>query len=341
MAKRRADWPVVGHRAVVAYLQRSLRRGTVAHAYLIVGPGNVGKTTLAAHFAATLLCPTGPRSQTACGECLACRRRLASLHPDYHTVVASEAGGKRPWITLEQIQELQKKISRRPMLADRTVALIVDAHHLSEGAANALLKTLEEPAGQTTLVLTSVNLGLLPATLRSRCQLLHLRFVPTAEIAAALAAPGRGRDVVLALARLAGGCPGRAFGWLADPSLRVSYLEGMSQLLRLVRQPPHQRLAEVAALLAAVSASLEPRALGQRLLSWAVVARDQLLRSLGCDGLTSLPQPSSPIWGDAFGWRDFLDQLTAGQAALRQQVNARLVLETLVLSLPSPDFSRC
>ncbi len=340
MVRSPSGWPIVGHQAVVAFLQRSFARGAVSHAYLMVGPAQVGKTTLAAHWAAVLVCANPQPGAMACGACVSCVRRLAQTHPDHHWVMpeaGSADGSGPPRVSLERVQELQTKLSRRPVISPRTVAVIADAHTLTESAVNAWLKTLEEPRGQTTLVLTAENLLQLPATVRSRCQLLRMSPLPAAEIAAALKARGVSHGMALELAEHAAGCPGRAFEWITDAERRHRFVSGGQQLLALMTQPVHERLQSAAALLKTWNAADVPvtSALREQLQSWTMAARNQLLSAVFVPAAAGEAMPARAVEHDLWRWRNFLDELREAGMMLYAHVNPRLVLETVLLAVPS------
>ncbi|MFQ6672676.1 MAG: DNA polymerase III subunit delta', partial [Candidatus Tectimicrobiota bacterium] len=170
---------VIGHARVLERLRRSLAVGRVAHAYLFVGPEGVGKATVARAFAAALTCPA--ESGEGCGGCPSCRRLAAGTHPDVHVV---EAKGQE--VKIEQVRALQGALAYRPSLARRAVAIVPQAERLTLGAANALLKTLEEPPGETVVVLVAPTASLLPPTVVSRCEQVSFTPLPQEELASFL-----------------------------------------------------------------------------------------------------------------------------------------------------------
>jgi DNA polymerase-3 subunit delta' len=164
-----------------------------AHAYLFHGPAGVGKRPAAFAFAAELL---GDE-----------RRVLERTHPDLYVV---EALGE--FIRIDDVRALHHDLHMRPFEGDRRVYLVLDAHRLNDDAADALLKDLEEPPPYATIVLVADELGPLPETIHSRCQLVPFGRLSEAAVAAWLAehAPALSEETTLALARVAGGRLDRA-----------------------------------------------------------------------------------------------------------------------------------
>ncbi len=198
------DWlPTVPEQMEAKRLLGSARGEGHAHAFLLHGPAGVGKRTAAFGFAATLL---GDE-----------RRVRARTHPD---LVVIEALGEM--IRIDRIRELHRDLHMRPFEADRRVYLIFDAHRMNDDAADALLKDLEEPPLYATIVLVADELGPLPETIRSRCQLVPFRRLSRGAVRSWIGehAPDLGGHEADALARVAGGRLDRARR-LLDPEARA------------------------------------------------------------------------------------------------------------------------
>lgn len=166
---------VVGHDRAKALLRAAIVNNRVAHAYLFHGPDRIGKRRLALRFIQAMCCEAAvdEREPDACGECRSCRQLDHGTHPDL-CVVTPDQSGAVPRIKIEDIRELESRLIYRPLVAERKFCLIDDADRLTIEAANALLKTLEEPPGFALLILVSSRPFALPATIRSRCQPLRL-----------------------------------------------------------------------------------------------------------------------------------------------------------------------
>lgn len=182
-------------------LEAALAEGP-AHAYLFHGPAGVGKRVAARAFAGALL-----------GDA---RRVDGGTHPDLRVI---EALGEM--IRIDEIRALHHDLHMRPFEADRRVYLVLDAHRLNDDAAASLLKDLEEPPSYATLVLVADELGPLPETIRSRCQLVPFRRLSRAAVEAWIAshATGIAAEEAALLARVSGGRLDRA-ARLLDPDAR-------------------------------------------------------------------------------------------------------------------------
>ena len=141
---------VIGHDRQKDVLLRAVRHGRLAHAYLFAGPEGVGKRLMALALVRILFCA----EERGCGECPPCRKVDHHNHPDLHLL---EPDGNS--IKIEQIRNIQRDLNLRPHEAARKVCLIESAEAMTVGAANALLKTLEEPRGDTLLILLSSQIG--------------------------------------------------------------------------------------------------------------------------------------------------------------------------------------
>lgn len=153
------------HKIWESLLQRK-KQNRLPHALLFSGIDGSGKKTFAEHFAKYLLC-INPKENNPCEECRTCRLHRAKSHPDFMQVEPEEGA---QIIKIDQIREVVNLVNATSMLNGSRVILIHPASAMNTNAANALLKTLEEPTANTYLILI-VNQGLrLPATISSRCQ---------------------------------------------------------------------------------------------------------------------------------------------------------------------------
>jgi DNA polymerase-3 subunit delta' len=202
----------------VAELTRSVRQGRLPHALLLVGPEGVGKRRFARVLAKALLCERndGERFEP-CEGCDACRQVDAGTHPDLLSIARAADKHELP---IQAIRDLCHDLSLKPMRGGRRVAIVEDADSLSEEAANAFLKTLEEPPEGSTLILIGTTAEMQLETVVSRCRVVRFEPLTEADLAAVLMEQGVADDAeeAVRLARLGEGSVSRALG-LADPAL--------------------------------------------------------------------------------------------------------------------------
>ena len=201
---------VIGHERVVELLRREV--SAPAQAYLFTGPDSVGKATLAARFAAALLCAEGGEHDV---ECRSCRLVREGVHPDV-TVVEPEGATS---LGVDQAREVVTRSSLRPVESDRSVFLFPEAGTMTEQAANALLKTLEEPTASVVFLLVAESEDDFPATVASRCRTIHIGRVPQETMVAALEARGLDRAAAEGVAVVSGGRPGLALALMDRPEV--------------------------------------------------------------------------------------------------------------------------
>ena len=163
---------VVGQDHVARTLKNAIETGRIAHAYLFVGPRGIGKTTFARIFAKSLDCEKGPTT-TPCLECEACRAIAAGISLDVQEIDGASNNG------VDQVRELRDGIQFRPAHAKYKVIIIDEVHMLSQGAFNALLKTLEEPPEYVIFIFATTEGDKVLPTIISRCQRFDLRRIQT------------------------------------------------------------------------------------------------------------------------------------------------------------------
>lgn len=210
----------------------------LGHAPLLHGPRGLGKRMLGDWLARRLLCGE-PRGDDPCGECRACRLIDNGTHPDLFAVEVAE---DKQGIGVDQVRDLIERLQLTASVGSQRVGLMPQADAMNTNAANALLKTLEEPPAGAWLVLIAEQPARLPATIRSRCQQLPLRPPEGATAARWLAAqrPDDGDRHRLAALELSGGAPLAARDMLASGGLE----SGMEVLRDLIEHTPHAQALE-------------------------------------------------------------------------------------------------
>ncbi len=196
---------VIGHETVVELLRRDAEGP--AQAYLFTGADGVGKATVALEFAVLLLCPEGDER---------CRRLVRSgTHPDL--VVVEPEGATS--LGVDQTRAMVSRAALLPVESSRTVFLLPEAGSMTDQAANALLKTLEEPATSVVFLLAAGSEDDFPATIASRCRTVHLGRVPSPVLVEGLVARGLAELDAQGVAAVAGGRPGLGMSLMAEPEV--------------------------------------------------------------------------------------------------------------------------
>lgn len=205
-------------------LAESLAEGRPHHAMLIAGPAGLGKSELAEALIASALCSQRRDDFSACGRCKSCLLLAAGSHPD-RILITLEARPKpnenklRTELVVDQVRALSQRLSLSSQFGGLQLALIEPAETLNENAANALLKTLEEPTAASVMILVCNDPSRLPATIRSRCQRIDIA-IPAREPALEWL-QGKGLDAKRAATALdtVQGNPGAAWQLVEDGGL--------------------------------------------------------------------------------------------------------------------------
>ncbi|MEX1020752.1 MAG: DNA polymerase III subunit delta' C-terminal domain-containing protein [Litorilinea sp.] len=349
-------WPIVGHEWAVRFLDQltatvigpaadapRARNSSLRHAYLLLGPAHVGKSTLAHLFAQAILC-NAPATRP-CGTCRACTLMARGIHPDFRLIQPTDKDGAvdrvNGLLRAEAANEIVHDAALHPVEAQYKVFLIQDAHRANPAFANKLLKTLEEPPPNVILCLTAVDRQQLLPTIVSRCQALELRPTAREQIQRALVEQ-HGVEPARAdlLARLANG----RMGWAANQLTAAAdntRLEQLELLWRLTAAGNAQRLdwAEKAA------SNRNSDHLFGMLELWVNWWRDILLYQSGCgDACNNIDQQARiAVYAESVAQADiraYLQTIQRVERYLHHTVNTRLALDVLALRLPHvPDSS--
>lgn len=238
-------WITLGQDRAVRGLDRAVEANDVPHALLFAGPPGVGKMHLAVELAQALNCTGDERPDGTCADCVQISK---GGHPD--VVVVGRLDGKDT-IAIQQVRELRDSASLRPFQGRTRVYIIDGAESLTPQAADALLKTLEEPAAHVVVVLTALDATAVPLTILSRCRLIPLRPVPSAVIAQALQRELLDAKTARRLSLLAQGSLGWALSASRDPKMADQQEELMLSLCSALARGLSQRLAVAETLTAA------------------------------------------------------------------------------------------
>lgn len=333
-------WQVIGQNRAISLLQSGLDTGKLAHAYLLAGPAHVGKMTLAVNLAQALNCESEERP---CLQCAACEKIASANHADIRVISLAQNGDTTgtKMIGIDQIKQLQHTASLPPFEGKHKVFIIDGAELLSIEAANCLLKTLEEPADDLTFILLTTNDRLLPETVVSRCQRLELRPMAINEVAVALMEKYNiEEERARLLAGLSRGCPGWAFSAADDENRLQQHDEVINRLIRILDATYEERFDFVAPVAAQFA---QNRTMVYDILNlWINFWRDLMLVKTGGESLITDISRRDELIKAAGSYRlpqirMAISSIQATAEQLRQNANARLALEVLMLDIPGKE----
>jgi DNA polymerase III subunit delta' len=337
------NWDILGHDWAVDMLREHIVTHNVRHAYLITGPPGVGRRTLALRMAQALNCLQPPAPGDRCGNCRSCLKIEQMQHPDLLVVQAETLGSV---LKVEAVRELQHNLALTPYEARFKVALLLRFEESNLHTANALLKTLEEPAPQVVLILTAQSPDQLFPTIVSRCEVLRLRpLSPTVTKNLLHERWGYSNEQANLLAHISGGRPGLARRLVEDPALLEQRQLWLNELLKLMSASRTERFTYAEKVTKVERGSSTEKAVKEKtvftkiLPVWLSLWRDILL-----DVSQANIPAANPDLGDTISkispqltlpqTRRFMTRLLRTQELIDLNINQRLACEVLLLELP-------
>jgi DNA polymerase III subunit delta' len=328
-------WPIVGHHWAVQQLRHAIASADEAsgtllpQALLITGPESVGKHTLARQVVAAMLCRAD--GDKPCGACLSCRKLRSGNHPDFLEVAAEDRAAR---VKIDQVRDVERFLALTPKESLSKVALICDFERATINAANALLKTLEEPPSYAHIILLATDADLLLPTVVSRTQHFPLRPLSTREVAEALATMWQvDEETAARLARFSGGRIGWAVHAIESPEALDRMRAAVETLVAALQQDLPGRFETAQALAG------DAVALNETLETWLTFWRDVLLLQADMDGalVTTEHRGSARAIAGQLSITETAGVLTTleqAQVALAANANTQLWVENLLLALP-------
>ena len=200
---------IFGQEQAINILSHDLDNANIAHAYLFSGQLGIGKTKTALSFAKAIACPTG-----GCLKCAVCKSFDNKIHPDFQFIRA-----QGNYISIEQVRKIEYWVSLKAAQAQSKIIIIEEIERMTEEAANALLKTLEEPSQNVVFLCLAANINAVLPTIVSRCR--HVKFSPIAHdtLAEFLKNKGHAPEKVQLVAGLSQGVFGKALQLIDDEQI--------------------------------------------------------------------------------------------------------------------------
>jgi DNA polymerase-3 subunit delta' len=356
--EKNSDWPLVGNRHIVDFLSRSIDNNKIASSYIFFGPQDLGKTTLANFFAKSLLCQKKEKKEKgnvllpceSCDSCLAFNRGRDNgnpetenssgiVHGDFHFIKREE---DKKNISIEQIRNFISNLSLSSFFGSYKVGVIKEAESLSLEAANALLKTLEEPREKVVIVLVADNLDTIPGTILSRSQILNFYPVRTDVIYDYLFEKrGVSRSMAKNFSRICLGRPALAEKFFEDEDFYKDYLFKVKMFLDFGSQDINDRLERMGKLIGPNAYGQEYSQIALKTLEiWQGVARDMLLLDFGQEDLIQHEAIVSDLIAQKqkFGRKSeeflkIIKNLEKAKKYVKANVNPRLVLENIAINI--------
>jgi DNA polymerase-3 subunit delta' len=293
---------IIGHAKTKYVLTRMVEHKTLPHALLFIGSDHVGKTTLAKALCRQVLGVQNLDTQPDYFEL----KRLVDEKMVRHG--SPQAGKRKSTISVRQVREMVRMLAMTSFTGGVKTIFIEEAHKLSMGGANALLKTLEEPKGETLFVLRAPSTQDLPATIVSRCQIMRITIVSQTEIVDGLVRAGFNQTDAREAAVHSEGRPGLALRFLKDSEYRAGRETDRAQAEAFLAAALPERLRLVTELIPKSEVNSASR-LQKVITELQMVARQEM-----------------------FVNRFFLERLSEVRQSARHNINPHLALEHIALS---------
>ncbi len=312
---------IKGQNAPVSLLKRSLGSGKISHAYIFEGIEGCGRKKTALALVKAIFC----KDAEGCGQCPACRKVNTLQHPDLHMIEPDGA-----FIKIDQIRDLQRDLSYRPFEAGKKACIMEGAEKLNAAAANAFLKTLEEPPGSALLILLTTNADAVLPTILSRCQRIFFSPLSSEVIETCLGESGVPAETAKVAASLAGGSMKKALEITGEGTLRRR-----GQILEKIASLSREEISPLFTLAEELGSDRDRAVEALDLLT--VFWRDVLLMRTG--GMEPANSDLLPLLNAEVARStpekiiENIELLSKSRQALQRNVNPRLTLEVLFMGL--------
>jgi len=334
--KVNSNWPLIGNGHIFEFLAKSLAKKNISGSYIFTGPADLGKAAAANFFARSLVCEDVDSSRKPCGRCSACLEAAKNIHSDIYIIAKPE---DKKNISIEQIRDFIRNLNMSSFLNSYKVGIIKGAENLSEGAINALLKTLEEPKIKVVIILTITDLEALPKTILSRSQILNFLPVKSDDIYDDLIKNHQAsRSQAKNFSRLSAGRPALALKFIEDKEYYENYKICVKSFAGLLDANVNERFSAIENILGQEARGQEAvnRAAGV-IDVWQNLTRDLMLMELNLADLIQheafikdLAELKNKLNLKAL--LNLINILKESRKYLAANVNPRLALENVAIS---------
>jgi len=324
---------IIGHSAPIGWLQRAIQTNHLAHAYLFVGENAIGKRLTALRVTQAISCDTYRETMAPdpCGVCKSCYQIAAHTHPDF-LYIQPDPEGQNPQIKIEWVREIEHHVVYRPLIGVKKICLIDEVDRMTVGAANALLKTLEEPPDHCLFLLITNRPSSLLSTITSRC--LVVRFSPSspANVKNYLTEV---RNISESEARLISCISGGRVG----EALQIDITDSIARKNHYLSLLSEGSLDSIPPLLDTAEAVSKPGEVQKGLNEFWRILRDLLLITLNCNSNEVMYQEDIPTLQtiakrtSTAALLNLLDELQALENGLHRNLNMQLGFERFLVHL--------
>lgn len=331
------NWGLAGNEWVVSLFKEQILQNRLRHAYLFTGPSGTGRRTTAVRLVQALNCAQPPLPAEPCLTCNVCKRIENTAYPDL-SIVQSEMPGRV--LKVEQVRELQRIIALSPYESHYRVILLLRFEEAHPAAANALLKTLEEPGNKVILILTADAAENLPPTVVSRCEVMRFRPPGVEDLSNWLVSNMQlsSEDARL-FAHISGGVPGRAVRLYQEPARLKKRNEILSDFYGLLESDRVNRFKYISRFDYTFDLPRTRREISERIFIWFSFWRDVLVCATGAslpyiniDQVERIESLANKIGMETA--RHLVAETQMSKDLIEKYINPRLAAEALILNFP-------
>lgn len=310
---------IIGHKKILNFFDTLVESSELSHAYSLVGPQDVGRMSIIREISSSIL-------QLDTGK--------LENHPDFRLVTREETdqGSKRKSITVSQIRKSREFVAKQPYKSNRKILVIKEAEKMNKSAANAFLKTLEEPADFTTIFLSVLDENMIPDTIASRSQNIYVRPVEKQKIEQHVLDQGYDKNFARSVALASMGLQEKTKKWIENEDEFNQIKQETSKLNNLVGIPFYEKLQEMDQIHNKSGREGREEA-SQILTNWQLILQLLLLdqsesrkiKEFSMDKLKEMSYEQI---------RDLIKEINKAKQKIHQNINLKLLIERVLLKIP-------